>query len=585
MRSRSLPLLLVPLLLIPLLMAGCATVATLPVAGPQEQTAQDLLDQGKFRESAIAWQAIAVSARSPMRDRAFAHAAEAWLDAGDPTAARQALAQSNRRKLTGEAAVLHDLLNAQWLIEAGHDREALPLLGQAQSSVPERQRLHWHRLRASAFESVGQTFDVAGERAWILSSAKPHERSAGARNIERLLAGINDSELSQRSAALAAETPLYPFAARELRKRGLPLPHPLVSSASAQTRDFPPADDNGYRPPARLAVLLPTSGPLAAAAAGVRDGLLAGYYADARRRTRLRFYDSGGNAEGARAAMKKARADGAQMIVGPLARDEVTAVFAAGDTDLPVLALNRPQDAPPAGSLSFALLPDDEGLALADRLAARGLLNVAVFVQSDDNDQRTISALREGLRLRGGEIVAEIAVGETSADLGGRITDTLAKAHLAPVAVVFAVKPTLALQVAAQTRSSALAALPRLATSSIANAGKSSNELDGIEFPELPWLLDQSDALPAIDTLSHILPSARGAAQRLFAFGRDAWSLVGYFERLQSDPAFVIHGATGTLRMDSLGALQREPAWAELSGGRPRPAPNRAARDDAGNAH
>jgi outer membrane PBP1 activator LpoA protein len=139
--------------------------------------------------------------------------------------------------------------------------------------------------------------------------------------------------------------------------------------------------------------------------------------------------------------------------------------------------------------------------------------------------------------------------------------------------------------VLAQVRASPLSGLPRLATSSIVGAGKSPSELDGIEFPELPWLLNQSDALPDADALAHSLPSARGASQRLFAFGRDAWSLVGYFERLQSDPAFVLNGATGRLRIDSIGALQREPAWAELSGGRPRPAPDRRSRDDAGNTH
>ena len=561
------------LLLIALLMAGCASVSTTPVANPQEQAAQDLLDQGKFRESAEAWQAIADTARSPARDRALTHVAEAWQLAGDSAAGKRALAQANRRKLTGEDAALHDIVTAQFLVDDGHARDALSLLGQSPASVSARQRPHWHRLRAIAFEALGQSFNGAAERAWLLQSAKPHERSAGTRNIERLLASLDNNELARRSAGLASGEPLYPFAARELRKRGLPLPRPLDTGVSALTRDFPPADADGFRPPARLAVLLPAKGPLAAAAAGVRDGLLAGYYAEPRRRANLRFYDSGGSAEGARAALKKALSDGAQMIVGPLGRDEVTAVFAAGEIGVPVLALNRPQDAPPSGSLSFALLPDDEGLALADRLVARGLLRVLVIAQGDDNAQRAIGALREGLQLRGGEIVAELTIGENSADLGGRIAAALAQGGPAPTAVVFALKAAQAALVAAHVRASALAPLPRLATSSIVGAGKLSRELDGIEYPELPWLLDQSDALPGADVLARSLPSARGASQRLLAFGRDAWSLVGYFERLQTDPSFTLRGATGVLRMDGLGALQREPAWAEISGGHPRPAP------------
>ena len=41
--------------------------------------------------------------------------------------------------------------------------------------------------------------------------------------IERLLAGVGNNELASKSAALAAGDPLYPFAARELSKRGLAL--------------------------------------------------------------------------------------------------------------------------------------------------------------------------------------------------------------------------------------------------------------------------------------------------------------------------------------------------------------------------
>ncbi len=572
MRSLFLPPLLA-MLMTALLMSGCASVGTTTATSPQQQAAQALLDQGKFQESADAWQAIADGARSPARDRALAHAAEAWQLAGDAIATRRVLAQSNRRKLNGEEAALHDIVNAQLLVDDGHAREAMPLLGQSQAAIPARQRQHWHRLRAAAFEARGQVFDGASERAWLLQSAKPHERSAGARNIERLLAGVDGGELSRRTAGLAADEPLYAFAARELRKRGLPVPRPLANPAAGWTREFPPADADGFRPPAALAVLLPARGPLAAAGDGVRDGLLAGYYAEANRRTRIRFYDSGNSAADVRAAVKKALADGAQMIVGPLGRDEVTAVFADGDPGVPVLALNRPQDTPPPGSLSFALLPDDEGLALADRLVARGLLRVLVFAQGDDNAQRAVGALREGLQLRGGEVVAEISVDENPTNLGARIDAALAKAGPAPAAVVFAIKAAQAPLVLAQVRASPLSALPRLATSTIAGAGKSSKELDGIEYPELPWLLGQSDAIPDADALARGLPSARGASQRLFAFGRDAWSLVGYFERLQTDPSFSLRGATGVLRLDGLGALQREPSWAELSGGRPRPAP------------
>ena len=112
-----------------------------------------------------------------------------------------------------------------------------------------------------------------------------------------------------------------------------------------------------------------------------------------------------------------------------------------------------------------------------------------------------------------------------------------------------------------------------MATSLIASGAnaKADIELEGIEYPELPWLLEQDSGLPNADALAQSLPSARGPSQRLFAFGADAWRLCAWFDRLYSDPSASIRGATGSLRIDITGPVQRTPAWAVFRGGRGRP--------------
>ena len=126
-----------------------------------------------------------------------------------------------------------------------------------------------------------------------------------------------------------------------------------------ETGNRPPAEADGYRPPVSLAVLLPLTGHLSTAAVPVRDGLLAGYYAERRRRPDIRFYDT---VAGAVAAYDKAVADGADYIVGPLGREEVDALFRRGQLDVPVLALNRAATPPPPGNASFSLAPEDDGI-------------------------------------------------------------------------------------------------------------------------------------------------------------------------------------------------------------------------------
>lgn len=367
----------------------------------------------------------------------------------------------------------------------------------------------------------------------------------------------------------------------ETRRDESELPAPVRADRAA-TATFPAADSDGYRPPAALAVLLPMTGSLAAPAAAVRDGFLAAYYAETRRRPTIRFYDTQGTGGGAQAAVSRAQAEGAQMIVGPLTRDEVNAVAGSADGSLPIIALNRGNQATPPGTTSFALLPDEEGAAVASRLLDRGLKSVLVFGNGSDNAQRAIAAARQALRAGGGDIVAEIPVAGETPDLSARLAGLLS-APVPPQAVVFALDAGQARAIAAQLKLSALAGLPRMATSMIvsgANA-KADIELEGIEYPELPWLLDQGGGLPDSAALAQSLPSARGPSQRLFAFGADAWRLAAWFDRLYSDPSASIRGATGTLRIDLDGPVRRMPAWAVFRGGRGRPSADLARAPDA----
>ena len=357
-----------------------------------------------------------------------------------------------------------------------------------------------------------------------------------------------------------------------------------VRNDRAPTAPFPPADSDGYRPPAQLAVLLPMSGTLAPASASVRDGLLAAYYNEGRRRPTIKFYDTLGTGTGAQAAATRAIAEGAQMIVGPLTREEVNAVLAQANGQLPMIALNRGSAATPAGTTSFALLPDEEGAAAANRLADRGLLKALVISNRSDQAQRAVAAFRDALRKRGGDVVSEVPVAGEMADLNTQLAALLV-GPAPPNAVFLALDSGQARAIAAQLKTSALAGLPRIATSLMLSGGnggvRAESELDGIEYPELPWLLEQAGALPDAAALAKALPTARGSSQRLFAFGADAWKLTAYFERLYNDPAFSISGATGQLRIDVAGPVQRTLAWAVMSGGRGRPSPDVVRPPDA----
>ena len=63
------------------------------------------------------------------------------------------------------------------------------------------------------------------------------------------------------------------------------------------------------------------------------------------------------------------------------------------------------------------------------------------------------------------------------------------------------------------------------------------------------------------------LPSARGPAAKLFAFGFDAWQLTAYLEHLALSADATLPGATGVLRIGPEGNVLRTPLWSTFSNG------------------
>lgn len=332
----------------------------------------------------------------------------------------------------------------------------------------------------------------------------------------------------------------------------------------------PPAERDGYRPPVKLAVLLPLSGSLATAAAPVRDGLLAGYYGEQRRRPEIVFYDTTGTPAGAVAAYAKAVSEGADQVLGPLTRDEVTAVFRDAQVTVPLIALNRGALPVPANNASYSLAPEDDGIGAADYLLSRKARRVLVLSNGDDGARRSVNAFRERLQAREGSVVDTIAVvGDKAADLTPALQASAQKEGGID-AVFLALKGSQARAVAAQLSAAGLGGKLRVATSQLAS-GSSKPELnrglDGIAFPTESWIAGATRALPPANSVAAQLPTARGPATKLFAFGYDAWLLTAYLEQLASSSDASLQGATGVLRIDPTGNVLRTPAWSTYSNG------------------
>ncbi len=422
---------------------------------------------------------------------------------------------------------------------------------------------------SAPLQQVNPTIAAAGMLARNHAGLVGTAREANTREIERLLAGLDDAMLSREAAALAPGDPLYAFAGRALLNRGLPLPRAFDVSEQWGFDRRPPADADGYRPPVKMAVLLPLSGPGAVASAPVRDGLLAGYYGETRRRPEIEFHDTAGTPAGALSAYARAAASGADFVVGPLGRDEVGALFGSAQLAVPTLALNRGfGTVPPPGHAGFSLAPEEDGIIAAEYLLNLERRNALVISGSDDNGRRAAAAFRERFTERGGSVVETLSVGDEPGDLSSNLA---AVSQRGVDAVFLAIKGGTARALTPQLAISGLGGKVRIGTTQLTSGtGKPGEDtaLDGIVFPSEAWTARGVRGLPAASAAAARLPTARGPAARLFAFGYDAWMLSAYLERLLTGTNAEVQGATGMLKLDGFGNVLRTPAWSTFSGGR-----------------
>ena len=580
-------------------LAGCGSMQLL---GPSvdESGAKALMDDGQFRDAAMAYQRLARK-NSEQRARYQLLSADAWREEGDYNSVQTSLKAINRSGLTKNQSVQFDLLDAEILLSRGDAEGALNLLVADPQKLPPELAAGYFELRAQAFEKNAAYADAALERAALNSLLDPVERAANEHDLRALLDKLDTDARRNLMRSTARTHPLFPFLAAlggAAREGGASSYTDSVTAAPAasRTRSLSGATRENI---SRIALLLPSSGPIAPAARAVQDGIFAAYFSDTSdNRPELALIDSGLTAASGKAAYDKAIADGFDHVIGPLQRDQVTAIFQSNDAILPTLALNFADSPtlPPKGSLQFALLPEEEAVAAADHMAEKGLKRVAVLVPDDEFGRRAAEAFEARFTALGGEIGERAFFSITGTDNSAAIlsamgvTESQARAQLVRgiVGIPFsaqasrrydlegiflAAKPPQGRLLLPQLRAFDADDWPIVATSNI-YAGSPDAELDrdlnGLEFCDAPWLLNANigDDVPPRESIRS-LNSTVGAGARLVAFGIDAYRTLTHLSWLENNPDTAIAGATGLLSVDQNGSVRRKPSWAVMRVGVP----------------
>lgn len=390
------------------------------------------------------------------------------------------------------------------------------------------------------------------------------------------LAQAAPQALPQAQAPVHAP-PLYPLPPPRTQ------PAPVVAPAASTHTQPMAAPRGGYS----IALLLPLSGSYASSAEAVRDGFLSAYFADAAH-PRLRVYDIGATPDSLRLAYQRALGDGATMLVGPLTKEGVAALSAYAPP-VPVLGLNYLDAGTPTpfNFFQFGLAPEDEARAAAQQALAQNRRRAVALVPSSEWGQRVLAAFEQTLRAGGGAVVrAERytqGVSDQSKLIAGLMGMTASEERHNALTAVLGQKSEFEAQrrsdidlvfvgarsqdarlLIPQLRFNRVGDLPIYATSLVYD-GKPTGDLNGLRFCDAPWLIDGAGPVAAQRNAVASLGSA-SASPRLFAMGRDAYTLAGGLLRGSLRVGDGVDGVTGRLQWSGSSVIGRQLGCAQIAG-------------------
>jgi len=544
--------------------------------------------QGDHAAAARSYEAAARIVPAADRNGMWLAATAEWLAAADTTAAEAALGMLVPPVATAQARE-RVRLEAEIALARGQTQRAVALLREIPDSGDPAALATRARIQFSAGRVVdavttliardrlltGAAARLVNQRLILDGIRAAQDRGADTRTppaADALLAGwleLGRIVADARAGALGMQRRVQSWRSR----------YPAHPASDELWRDLRGAPAVSGQQPRQIALLLPLSGRAEAAGSAVRDGFLGAYYDHgAAARPRLRIYDVA--ARDAPSSYLEAIADGSDFVVGPLTREEVAALASLADGRATTLALNFLPDGVvvPDRFYQYALSPEDEARQAARRVVADGRASGVALVPQSDWGRRVLAAFAAELAAAGGQLLDQADYTPGTADFNEvlrRLLRTSGQRGSTPRSdaqfIFVAAQPVHGRLIRSQLRFNYASALPVYATSDIFDPDGTGNaDLDGVMFPDMPWVLDADGPAAAVrETLARAWPSQAARRNRLHAFGYDAFRLVGQLQRQHGGVSAPLSGLTGRLAVDSVGRVHRELDWAQIVDGRP----------------
>jgi outer membrane PBP1 activator LpoA protein len=260
------------------------------------------------------------------------------------------------------------------------------------------------------------------------------------------------------------------------------------------------------------------------------------------------------------AAFAKAKDSGARVIVGPLVRDDMKILAAAGLELPPTIALNQLDEGVtlPENVYALTLTIDGEARQLARRAREDGAMTVVVIASDTPRQQRFASAFNAEWILAGGGAPVMFRL-DSAPEVLRLLRRELAKTPVDTALLAVDAKDAALVKPFVGT-------IPSYTSSQVneRQPPETLRDLDDVRFVDMPWLVE-ADAAAFAELKRPDYPNT--TLDRLYALGVDAFRVAQAFAD-GSPTKLEFDGATGHLSLDATRRFVREGRLMQFRAGR-----------------
>ena len=340
----------------------------------------------------------------------------------------------------------------------------------------------------------------------------------------------------------------------------------------------------------KIAVLLPLSGAQKKAGDAIQSGFLAALYRAKENKEQVpqvQFYDTE-NMMDIVNLYAQAVNDGAQLVIGPVKKDNAFQFLALKRIPVPIITLNymRELTSPRRNIFQFGLSVTDESREIASKAWTKSHKSALIIAPSSSWGRRSAKAFHERWQEKGGKITDTILYSNTVTDFTPELSSILhiknsstRKRNLEKLLgkplvytprrrkdidmIFLAAYPDHARQIKPTLDFLFAGDIEIYSTSQIYSGSEEvdrNRDLNGINFITTPWSLDLSTLLSGV--------SMPPIYRHFFALGIDAYQLHYSLKQMKKNPNHKFYGVTGTLQLNPLGAIKRTQPWAKFRKGK-----------------